>query len=404
MKKLLKKHFGFDDFLPFQEDIIKSILDKKDTLVLMPTGGGKSLCFQLPALKFDGITLVVSPLIALMKDQVDNLNNKDISAEFLNSTLTVKESRSVIEKIKENKIKLLYIAPEQFSSIKFKEIIPFLNVKLIAIDEAHCISEWGHDFRPKYRNLSSLKEIFPNVPIVALTATATEQTRSDILKQLKLQDPNIFVQSFKRTNLELSVLRKDNTTFNKMLSLIREHKDDPVIIYCFSRKDTELLAERLRFKNLKAIAYHAGLDRKRRKLVQDAFMHNKVNIIVATIAFGMGIDKSNIRLIIHHSIPKTIEGYYQEIGRAGRDGKHSKCVLFYSHLDIEKLQYFIYKIQKEKQQQIAVDKLNQVITYANTARCRTKFILNYFGEKTNNKCDHCDNCLNNNVYFNKFFN
>jgi len=322
MELLLKKYFGYDKFRPMQLDIIKNVLQKKDSLVLMPTGGGKSLCYQIPALKLEGLTIVISPLISLMKDQVDNLKANGINAEYINSTLSFSEIENIKKKIQKKEIKILYIAPERLALEDFKIFLITLQISLIAIDEAHCISEWGHDFRKDYRNLKFLKTIFPNVPIIALTATATLKVRKDILKQLSLINPQIFISSFNRENLNLIVIQKKNT-FNKILSLVKKYKNESTIIYCFSRKDTEKIAQRLKENGFEALPYHAGLSNNIRKQNQELFIKDKVNIIVATIAFGMGIDKPDVRLIIHHTFSKSIEGYYQEIGRAGRDGLSS---------------------------------------------------------------------------------
>jgi len=394
MELLLKKYFGYDKFRPMQLDIIKNVLQKKDSLVLMPTGGGKSLCYQIPALKLEGLTIVISPLISLMKDQVDNLKANGINAEYINSTLSFSEIENIKKKIQKKEIKILYIAPERLALEDFKIFLITLQISLIAIDEAHCISEWGHDFRKDYRNLKFLKTIFPNVPIIALTATATLKVRKDILKQLSLINPQIFISSFNRENLNLIVIQKKNT-FNKILSLVKKYKNESTIIYCFSRKDTEKIAQRLKENGFEALPYHAGLSNNIRKQNQELFIKDKVNIIVATIAFGMGIDKPDVRLIIHHTFSKSIEGYYQEIGRAGRDGLSSDCVLFYSKGDKRKHEFFLDQIQEDIIRSNALDKLNKMMIYCENTSCRRKDILGYFGESfLENNCNGCDICLN----------
>ncbi|MDP3916829.1 MAG: ATP-dependent DNA helicase RecQ [Nanoarchaeota archaeon] len=394
MELLLKKYFGYEEFRPMQLDIINNALQKKDSLVLMPTGGGKSLCYQIPALKLEGLTIVISPLISLMKDQVDNLKTNGISAEYINSTLSFNEIENIKKKIQEKEVKILYIAPERLALEEFKIFLTTLQISLIAIDEAHCISEWGHDFRPDYRNLKFLKKLFPNTPVIALTATATLKVREDIVKQLSLVNPQIFISSFNRKNLNLIVTQKKNT-FNKILSLIKRHKNESIIIYCFSRKDTENIARQLKENGLKALPYHAGLPNNIRKQNQELFTKDQINIIVATIAFGMGIDKPDVRLIIHHTFSKSIEGYYQEIGRAGRDGLSSDCVLFYSKGDKRKHEFFIDQIQEDTIRSSALDKLNKMMIYCENTSCRRKDILGYFGESfPENNCSGCDVCLN----------
>ena len=394
MELLLKKYFGYEEFRPMQLEIIKNVLQKKDSLVLMPTGGGKSLCYQIPALKFEGLTIVISPLISLMKDQVDNLKTNGIGAEYINSTLSFSEIENIKKKIQEKEVKILYIAPERLALEESKIFLTTLQISLIAIDEAHCISEWGHDFRPDYRNLKFLKKLFPNTPIIALTATATLKVREDIVKQLSLVNQQIFVSSFNRKNLNLIATQKKNT-FNKILSLIKKHKNESIIIYCFSRKDTEKIAQQLKENGLKALPYHAGLPNNIRKQNQELFTKDKVNIIVATIAFGMGIDKSDVRLVIHHTFSKSIEGYYQEIGRAGRDGLSSDCVLFYSKGDKRKHEFFLDQIQEDTIRSSSLDKLNKMMIYCENTSCRRKDILGYFGESfPENNCGGCDVCLN----------
>jgi len=399
MKTLLKKYFGYDDFRPLQAEIIKNVLNKKDTFVLMPTGGGKSLCFQLPALKFKGLTLVISPLIALMKDQVDALKSNGINAEFINSSLNQNKIKEIEDKLLNNEtqtnseIKILYIAPERFALKTFQNFLSKIRIDLIAVDEAHCISEWGHDFRPDYRNLKLIKKIFPSIPLIALTATATEKVREDIVKQLNLKNVKTFISSFDRKNLKISVIEKKQA-FPKLIDLLSKYKNESVIIYCHSRKETEEIAENLKLNGFSSAPYHAGLDAQKRKLNQDRFVKDKVDIIVATIAFGMGIDKPDVRLVVHYTFPKTLEGYYQEIGRAGRDGLKSECVMFYTYADTRKHEFFINQIRDERLRKIAEEKLSTVLNFNELTTCRKKYLLKYFGEEQkNDKCLACDICL-----------
>ncbi len=394
MKELLKNHFGYKDFRPMQEEVIGNILQGKDSLVVMPTGGGKSLCYQLPALNFDGLTLVISPLISLMKDQVDSLKKNGIKAEFLNSSLSFSETRIIQGRLSLRDIKILYLSPEKLSSENFKMFLRTLKVSLIAIDEAHCISEWGHDFRPDYRNISAFRRMFPNTPFIALTATATKKVREDIKNQLSLKDPKIFISSFNRDNLNLIVTRKKDS-FEKILKLLKRNRGEPAIIYCYSRKDVERISDKLREKGFSSLPYHAGLSKEERKENQNLFIKDKVNIIVATIAFGMGIDKPNIRLVIHHTFSKSIESYYQEIGRAGRDGLKSDCVLFYSRGDMRKHGFFIDKIEDNLIKENAKKNLSEIMNYCEDRICRRKFLLNYFEENFEKKdCSGCDICSN----------
>ena len=400
MKNLLKAYFGYEKFRPMQLDVINSVLGKKDAVVIMPTGGGKSLCYQFPALKFQGLTLVISPLIALMKDQVDSLKANGISAEFINSSLSYIDIIDIQYKIYQGEIKILYVAPERLTQNSFKEFLKTLNLSLIAVDEAHCISEWGHEFRPDYRNLKNLRIMFPKVPMIALTATATRKVREDIINQLSLKNPKIFVSSCNRENLNLLVMKKKNS-FDKILELIKKHENEQIIIYCFSRKETEKMAGDLIERGYKAIFYHAGLNDETRGKNQELFIKDDVQIITATIAFGMGIDKPNVRMVVHCTFPKTIEGYYQEIGRAGRDGLKSDCVLFYTSGDRRKHDFFINRVEDEKTRERQKEKLNEMINYAESLTCRRKYILNYFGEEfSNEKCNACDICLTKKELFN----
>jgi len=393
MKTLLKKYFGYDHFRPLQEEIINRVLSGNDCFVLMPTGGGKSLCYQLPALKMEGLALVISPLIALMKDQVDSLRTCGVSAEFINSTLSPKQIEEICQRIKNNEVKILYVAPERFALPGFQEFLKKLRVSLIAVDEAHCISEWGHDFRPDYRCLNSLKEIFPDVPLLALTATATKKVREDIINQLRLRDAGVFVSSFNRANLHVRVIEKKQA-FPKLIKLLENYRNEPVIIYCFSRKETEEIAEKLRSCRFMARAYHAGLSAKERSQVQELFTRDETRIIVATIAFGMGIDKPDVRLVVHYTYPKTLEGYYQEIGRAGRDNLPSECVLFYTYADTRKHEFFINKIEDDLLRKKALEKLGCVMNYAELSTCRKKYLLAYFNEELpGDNCGSCDICL-----------
>ena len=389
----LKENFGFEKFRPNQEEIINCILSGQDTLAIMPTGGGKSICFQLPALLFPGITIVISPLIALMKDQVDGLKANGIEACFINSSQTEDERQFYIESLKSNVIKLVYIAPESLSFLE--NIFNSLTISLIAIDEAHCISSWGHDFRPAYTNLGYLKNRFPSTPILALTATADKATRKDISEQLNLKNPKLFVASFDRKNLSLEV-RPALDRVKQIIDFIQEKPNESGIVYCLSRKTTEELSEKLQKIGISAKAYHAGLDNKIRSKTQDEFINDDCKVVCATIAFGMGIDKSNVRWVIHYNLPKNIEGYYQEIGRAGRDGLPSETVLFESYGDVIQLQKFA---SQGLNAEVQLAKLERMKQYADALSCRRKILLSYFGELVTENCGNCDICKNPPLFF-----
>ena len=392
--EILNKQFGFKEFRFHQQQIIETVLAKKDTAVLMPTGGGKSLCYQIPALLFDGLTIVISPLIALMKDQVDGLRLYGVAAAFLNSTLSANEHAQVMNDIRNQQIKLLFIAPEKIfiNEQQFLNFLKPLNISLFAIDEAHCISQWGHDFRPEYLQLAVLKKHFPAVPIIALTATADELTRKDILEKLNLQSPKTFISSFNRENIHYYIEPKRNW-FAYLLNYLKDHKEDSGIIYCLSRASTERLAEDLTENGFSAKPYHAGLEKQIRDLHQELFIKDKVKIIVATIAFGLGIDKSNVRYVFHVDLPKNIESYYQETGRAGRDQIKSDAILFYGRGDLVKLKRFCEIENNPAQSKIMLDKLNKMARLCETQTCRRKFMMNYFGEEYPNYCGSCDVCL-----------
>ncbi len=388
---ILRRYFGYDSFRDMQQEAIDNVLDGNDTFVLMPTGGGKSLCYQLPALMFEGITLVVSPLIALMKDQVDSLNESGVPATFLNSSIGSAESSRRLKAIFRGEYRLLYVAPERLMLEGFTEIVQNIPVSLIAVDEAHCISEWGHDFRPEYRRLREIRRLFPDVPVVALTATATEQVQLDIVRQLGMAQGKIFKASFVRHNLFYEVREKIDT-YEQIERFVREHDGESGIIYCGSRRTTESLAQRLIASGFKAVAYHAGLSAGDRTERQEAFIRDNVQIICATIAFGMGIDKPNIRYVIHYDLPQNLEGYYQETGRAGRDGLESRCILFYSYGDKLRIDHFIEE-KAPHRQEIARRQLTQVISFAESTVCRHRLVAEYFGEPyERDNCGMCDNC------------
>ena len=390
---LLKQYFGFASFRPLQEEIIRDSLAGKDVFALLPTGGGKSLCFQLPALARNGLTVVVSPLIALMKDQVDALQAAGVTATFLNSSLNADESRKRLRGLHNGEFKLLYVAPERLMLSGFLADLQKWNVQLIAIDEAHCISEWGHDFRPEYRQISQLRKQFPSVPFMALTATATGRVREDIVTHLKLREPKCYVASFNRPNLTYRVLAK-NKPFDQLFEFLRARPKESGIVYCLSRKGAESVAERLNENGIKAKPYHAGLTPKERSEHQELFLRDDIRAICATIAFGMGINKPNVRFVVHYDLPKNIEGYYQETGRAGRDGLPGECVLLFSAGDAVKQTMFIDEKPNPQEQQIAREQLQQMVHYAECAGCRRSELLAYFGEEfSTDGCSACDNCL-----------
>ena len=393
MLPLLKQYFGFTSFRPLQEEIIRDALAGKDVFALLPTGGGKSLCFQLPALTRVGLTVVVSPLIALMKDQVDALQSSGIAATFLNSSLVAGEGRARLRGLHNGEYRLLYVAPERLMLSGFLEDLQRWNVQLIAIDEAHCISEWGHDFRPEYRQISQLRKHFPDVPFMALTATATGRVREDIVKHLQLREPQCYVASFNRPNLTYRVLAK-NKPFDQLFEFLRARPKESGIVYCLSRKATESVAERLNENGIKAKPYHAGLTPKERSEHQELFLRDNIRVVCATIAFGMGINKPNVRFVVHYDLPKNIEGYYQETGRAGRDGLPGECVLLFSAGDAVKQTTFIDEKPNPQEREIARKQLQQMVHYAECANCRRTELLAYFGEEFSaDDCGACDNCL-----------
>ena len=393
---VLKSRFGFERFLPLQEEIVSNVIAGNDSLVLMPTGAGKSLCYQLPALCMDGYTMVVSPLIALMKDQVDALRANGIPAAFVNSTLSPHENENVLAQAGRGDLKILYVAPERLATPRFRNFLNAATPSLIAIDEAHCISEWGHDFRPDYRNLKMLRSDLPGVPVIALTATATDVVRRDIVDQLRLEGGGSYISSFNRPNLVYTVRPKQHA-FDELLDLLGRYENQSAIVYCFSRKDTENLAEDLSSQGFAAMPYHAGLESTVRRATQDRFIRDETSVIVATIAFGMGIDKPDVRLVVHYSLPKTLEGYYQETGRAGRDGLPGECVLFYSYGDKVKQDFFIRQIENADERRHAADKLSKMVEYSELRTCRRRFMLDYFGEKWDSEsgggCGGCDVCV-----------
>ena len=392
LRTALKDYFGYSSFRPLQEEIIRDALARRDVFVLMPTGGGKSLCFQLPALVRTGLTIVVSPLISLMKDQVDALQASGVPATFLNSALDTEEARSRWRRLSRGEFRLLYVAPERLMLDSFLEHALNWKIAQIAIDEAHCISEWGHDFRPEYRELKKLRSHFPDVPVMALTATATERVRDDILKQLKLRDPRSYVASFNRPNLTYRVEAKA-AAYDQLLAFLRARPNDSGIVYCASRKTSESIATKLRADGIAAQPYHAGLEPGERTRHQDAFLRDDVRVISATIAFGMGINKPNVRFVVHYDLPKNLESYYQETGRAGRDGLPSDCLLLFNPGDVVKQTRFIEE-KSESEARIARAQLREMVHYAETRACRRATLLRYFGETFPNKpCNGCDNCL-----------
>ena len=384
----LKQYFGYDQFRPLQEEVIRTVLSGKDALVIMPTGGGKSICFQVPALLFKGVTLVISPLIALMKDQVDGLNANGIQAAFYNSSQAAGEQHEILDQVRSGSLRLLYVAPESLSFLT--EVLSEEFVSCIAVDEAHCISSWGHDFRPSYQRLGFLKTQLPNTPIIALTATADKATRQDILDQLSIPNAQRFVSSFDRPNIDLDV-RPGLERMKQIGKFLTQNADESGIIYCLSRKATEEVSSKLSAQGFDCAAYHAGLSFEDRSRVQEDFVNDRIKIVCATVAFGMGIDKSNVRFVIHYNMPKNIEGYYQEIGRGGRDGLEAQAILFHSFADVIQLRKFAEGATNEAVQLAKLDRMQQ---FAEATSCRRKILLSYFGEELAEDCGHCDVCRN----------
>lgn len=392
-RDILKHRFGYDSFRMNQEAAIEAVLAKKDCIVLMPTGGGKSLCYQIPALMLDGLTVVISPLIALMKDQVDALRANGIEAAFLNSTQSSREQVEVFDDVRSGKLKLLYVAPERLlqNGDQFLDFLRGINISLFAIDEAHCISSWGHDFRPEYLRLATLKKEFPQIPLIALTATADKLVRKDIFERLNIPSAELFLSSFNRPNIYYAVEPKRNS-YGQLLEYLEKRKDESGIIYCLSRSSVDSLAADLRDEGFSALSYHAGLDKETRDKHQESFLKDDTKIIVATIAFGMGIDKSNVRFVVHMDLPKNVESYYQETGRAGRDGLQSDALLFYSWADVLKLKKFAEVEGNAAQSAIMLKKLDLMGKFGELATCRRRFLLNYFSEESTVDCGNCDNC------------
>ena len=391
-KTLLQRYFGYPGFKPHQADIIDSILRGQDVLCVIATGGGKSICYQIPALAKEGLCVVISPLISLMKDQVDGLCENGISAAYLNSTLSSDRRRSIEKDILSGELKILYISPERLFAQGFIEFLRSVPINLFAIDEAHCISQWGHEFRPEYRKLSVIRSFFPHIPIIALTATAPPSVRSDIIKELNLHDPAIYIGTFNRQNLTYEICEKTNPD-RQVMDFVSQHKNEPGIIYCFSKKQVNTLTALLQKNGIEARAYHADLPPSVRSSTQEQFLCDDIRVIVATIAFGMGIDKPDVRYVIHYDLPKSIEHYYQETGRAGRDGDPAICMLLYARSDFKKIEGLFRKLPDGVERQIGFKRLNDMLGYCETRSCRRTVLLTYFGENFNEiSCDNCDNC------------
>ena len=392
-RQTLQEVFGYSEFRPDQQAVIKNLIEGRDAFVLMPTGGGKSLCYQIPALHRDGVALIVSPLISLMKDQVDALLASGVRAAFYNSSLNAAEARGILAQLHAGELNLLYVAPERLLSEDFLERLRGQKIALFAIDEAHCVSQWGHDFRPEYVRLGQLRRLFPGVPMIGLTATADPQTRQDVLRKLGLQHAECFVTGFDRPNIRYTVVEKQKP-FDQLQAFIADHRDAAGIVYALSRKRVEELAERLAASGVKARAYHAGLADKQRKQVQEMFLRDEVDIVVATVAFGMGIDKPNVRFVVHYDLPKNIESYYQETGRSGRDGLPAEALLLFGYGDIAISRGLIEKSSNPEQKRIELHKLQAMVGFAEAQTCRRRVLLGYFGEHLAKDCGNCDVCLN----------